>query len=235
MEKEVKKQFGGIGESYDDQIPHHVRDYLFEKWWGLVHVYFNHDCKVLDVGCGDGTIVNVLRGKKIETFGVDGSHELLRAGLKRNPQLSQCLALGDALHLSFPSSSFDAVSLVGVLHHIHSRADQLKVITECLRVLKVGGYLLIRECNIRNPLFRFFWNYVFPLLAKIDRFGGENWIPVDYYKKKNLNVYDLKFFTFLPNFTPLWLMPIATPFETWLERSPLASLSAHYTIVIKKC
>ena len=57
--------------------------------------------------------------------------------------------------------------MIGVLHHIYTRSDQQKAVGEALRVVKPGGRVLIRESNLKNPLFRIFWNYVFPLTAKM--------------------------------------------------------------------
>jgi ubiquinone/menaquinone biosynthesis C-methylase UbiE len=121
-----------------------------------------------------------------------------------------------------------------LLHHIYSKNDQKKAIEESLRVVKKSGYLVIRESNLKNPLFRIFWNYVFPLTAKIDRFGGENWVSSTFYNEVNFIVAQTCYFTFLPNLTPNWLLPLASRFESYLEKSVFRSLSAHYVVVIKK-
>jgi ubiquinone/menaquinone biosynthesis C-methylase UbiE len=234
MEKKVQEHFDKIGGTYHEEISKHVRDHLFTKWWDLVHKWVKPDGSVLDVGCGDGTVVQSLRTRGINAVGIDGSQSLIMAGQKRYPEVVPFLSVGDAKHLNYRDCTFDNVLLIGVLHHIHSREDQLRVVRECLRVLKPGGYLLIRECNIRNPLFRLYWNYVFPLTAKIDRFGGENWIPVDMFLKWGLHSSETKFFTFLPSFTPSWMMPIASRVENKLELSFVASLAAHYSFIIPR-
>ena len=95
--------------------------------------------------------------------------------------------------------------------------------------------VLIRESNLINPLFRLFWNYVFPLTAKIDRFGGENWIPARYWIDTfGGQVDSVRFFTFIPSFTPRWILPLATGVEARLEHSRLDKLAAHYVLALKK-
>jgi hypothetical protein len=125
--------------------------------------------------------------------------------------------------------------MTGVLHHIYSREDQKKAMLEALRVVRKGGVLIVRESNLINPLFRLYWNYIFPLTSKIDRFGGENWVPARFMTKLfGKTVERICFFTFLPNFTPSFLLPFAARVERVLERSPMSKLSAHYLVVFRK-
>jgi GT2 family glycosyltransferase/SAM-dependent methyltransferase len=60
----------------------------------------------------------------------------------------------DATRLEFESGSFDAVTMFDVLEHI---PDHEKAVSEALRVLKPGGYLLISTPNEnwRFPYYRF--------------------------------------------------------------------------------
>jgi hypothetical protein len=95
--------------------------------------------------------------------------------------------------------------------------------------------VVIRECNLINPLFRIFWNYVFPLTAKIDRFGGENWISARKLEESFGETVDkVAYFTFLPNFTPRFIFPAATRIERALEHGALRKLAAHYVAILRK-
>lgn len=230
----VKEHFDKIGEAYSEEIAQHVRDHLFEKWWSNAGKWLRPNGSILDVGCGDGTFVHLLRERGMQAYGVDGSDNLITAGEKRYQADAAFLSVGDAQALDYSDATFDNVLLVGVLHHISSCEEQKNAIKECLRVLKKGGYLLIRECNIRNPMFRFYWNYVFPLTAKIDRFGGEDWIDPHALSSWGFSMVDLKYFTFLPNFTPPSMMSSVSRIERLLEASYLKSLSAHYLAVVAK-
>ena len=52
-------------------------------------------------------------------------------------------------------------------------------LAEVARCLRPGGRLIVHEINVHNPFFRFYMNYVFPLLTRID-LGNEWWLsPFD--------------------------------------------------------
>ena len=131
---------------------------------------------MIDIGCGDGTNIAFFGYKGVNAVGVDVSKKLIKRGKQRYPQLQNVIFKGNALNLQFQDNTFDVAIMIGVLHHIYSKSDQTRAVREALRVVRDNGAVIIRESNLINPLFRIFWNYIFPLTAKIDRFGGENWI-----------------------------------------------------------
>ena len=234
-DRSAQEHFNGLAGSYHDEIPRHIREYLMDKWWNTVKYHFTGNPKVIDIGCGNGSTVAFLLKKEINAIGVDFSKELINTGRKIYPFLKNRLFEGNALDLGFDDRTFDVASMIGMLHHIHSAEDQIRAVREALRVVKDDGVLIIRESNPANPLFRIFWNYIFPLTSKIDKFGGERWIPVNHFMKTFKENFDgVFYFTFIPNFTPRALIPIASKVESTLEKSPLKRLSAHYVVVLKK-
>ena len=44
----------------------------------------------------------------------------------------------------------------------------------------------------------------------------------------------VRYFTFLPDFTPQFLMRPALAVERWLERGPTREYSAHYMAVLRR-
>lgn len=64
-----------------------------------------------------------------------------------NPVLNE-IYTGSATDLSrFSKSSFDVVLCMGALYHTRDKSDMHKVISECLRVLKVGGLMAVAYIN----------------------------------------------------------------------------------------
>lgn len=234
-ENNTKQHFNNIAENYYEEINGHIREHLINKWWSFVSGYFPNNSKVIDIGCGDGANVAFLRSKGINATGVDLSGNLIKRGKERYPELQDLVFEGDALNLHFPDNTFDVAVMIGVLHHIHLCDDQKRAVLEALRIVKNNGFIIIRECNLINPFFRIFWNYIFPLTAKIDKFGGESWISVrdilDSFKGAVDNIF---YFTFIPNFFPQFCFPIAAKIEKFLEKSPLKKLSAHYVVILRK-
>lgn len=227
--------FDAIADGYHAEVPAHVREHLIGKWWALVGNHLPARSRVLDIGCGDGTIVEFLLSKEIDCIGVDASSRLIERGLERSKHLDGRLSRGDALALEHDSGSMDAALLVGVLHHMRPRSAQIAAVEEALRVVREDGVVIVRESNLVNPLFRLYWNYVFPLTARIDRFGGENWIPADALRVAfERNAPQIAYFTFIPSFVPRVLMPSATTVERRLERGRLARFAAHYVLILRK-
>lgn len=233
MQRGNEGHFDKIASRYYNEIPEHIRIHLAEKWWDSVSHHFKGDPEVLDIGCGEGSAVSFLRSKGIKAIGIDSSPGLIATGNRFHPEIRKFIAEGNALDLDFKDERFDLALMTGVLHHI-PRTEQVRAVGEALRVVKDGGAVIIRECNLRNPFFRIFWNYIFPLTSKIDKFGGENWISEKQFRVNGFSIEEISYFTFVPNFTPKALLPLATAFEKKLEGSRLRTLAAHYVVVLRK-
>jgi SAM-dependent methyltransferase len=141
----------------------------------------------------------------------------------------------DAERLPFPDATFDFAYSINVIHHVIDPATRETVLQEIVRVLKPGGVFFLHEINTQNPLFRFYMSYFFPLMCEIDE-GTERWI-----KPTRLPSVvgarwapHVDYFTFLPDFTPRPVLEALRGFESWLERSPLRSWSAHYVARLTK-
>ncbi len=102
--------------------------------------------KILDVGCGSGSLVKVL--KKIESNFEAHGVDISKLG---NPQRVMKFKQVDATDLPYVDNLFDMVFLIDVLEHVISPK---KVLTEALRVLKKEGLLMIRSPNIMSPLIK---------------------------------------------------------------------------------
>jgi demethylmenaquinone methyltransferase/2-methoxy-6-polyprenyl-1,4-benzoquinol methylase len=76
--------------------------------------------------------------------------------------------LADALHLPFPDSSFDAVTVAFGLRNMESWSGALR---EMSRVLAPGGHLLVLDFSMPRPplraLYRFYLHHILPVIAGI--------------------------------------------------------------------
>jgi demethylmenaquinone methyltransferase/2-methoxy-6-polyprenyl-1,4-benzoquinol methylase/phosphoethanolamine N-methyltransferase len=105
--------------------------------------------KVLDVGCGTGTLaMEVARrvGATGHVFGIDpGEQQIARAQSKAaRRHLPIEFQIGVIEHLDFPNQTFDVVLSTIMMHHL---SDSLKRqgLAEIFRVLKPGGRLVIAD------------------------------------------------------------------------------------------
>ena len=229
---ESAAHFDEIAAEYSLQFKDHVWSYLIGRKMNLLEDALRPSARHgigLDLGCGLGLQITEMEERGFSVVGVDAAHNLLREATSRGA----ATAAADALRLPFPDASLDFVYTVGVLHHLPGWDAQARAVEEVARVLKPGGRFVVHETNPRNPLFRFYMGYVFPLLRSIDE-GIEWWIePRTWAEVPSFTVRKIEYFTFLPDFIPRRLMPLATRLERKLEHSRFRSLSVHYMAVLE--
>lgn len=95
---------------------------------------------LLDVGCGDGTISDLV-SQKVSGLSVTGVEYAPRASC-----VIPCTGF-DGVHLPFPDKSFDGCMFVDVLHH--SR-DPLSILRDASRVCR--SFILIKDHLAENAL-----------------------------------------------------------------------------------
>lgn len=102
-------------------------------WYRAFYIKLFHNPKtLLDVGCGTGELVQILRRLGIDAKGLDISQEAL--DLARN-DVKPFLKQGNITAIPFADNSFDLVVSFDVLEHIE-RSKLKKVVKETVRVAK---------------------------------------------------------------------------------------------------
>jgi SAM-dependent methyltransferase len=97
--------------------------------------------RVLDVGCGNGESLSLMRRLGWEVEGVDV--DPMAVAIARAKGIS--VHLGDVASVAYPDDSFDAIFMSHVLEHVH---DPINLLRECRRILKVGGRLVALTPNV---------------------------------------------------------------------------------------
>lgn len=96
---------------------------------------------VLDVGCGDGDYLMVMRSLGWEVAGVDPDPRAVADARESGLDVR----LGTLSDGGFPSGHFDVVTLCHVIEHVH---DPIQLLAECRRVLAPGGELIVMTPNL---------------------------------------------------------------------------------------
>lgn len=132
--------------------------------------------RVLDLGCGNGRLLELFREKGIDYVGVDSSEKLIEIAKKKYqpaPSIKKGkgplfrpavrFLVANALNLPLPDNFFHKVFSLAVLHHIPSEKFRLQFLKEVRRVLREGGQLILSVWNLwsRKATWKLLLKYTF--------------------------------------------------------------------------
>ena len=103
--------------------------------------------RVLDVGCGPGTItrdLGALVGAQGEVLGLDSSDDVVSQAAAACDLPQVRFTVGDALHLDVADGSYDVVHAHQVLQHL---TDPVAALREMRRVTRPGGLVAVRDAD----------------------------------------------------------------------------------------
>ncbi|MCH8156431.1 MAG: class I SAM-dependent methyltransferase [Nitrospinae bacterium] len=114
--------------------------------------------RILDIGCGRGLFLDVMRRGGWSVIGTE-----LNAGTASYAVKVYGLEIldGDVTQHQLPAESMDAININQVLEHLKNPGE---VLTECRRLLRKDGLLIISVPDLRSPQFTI---------------GKENWFLLD--------------------------------------------------------
>lgn len=119
---------------------------------------------ILDIGCGPGSFLSVLAElhPEVAATGTDIASPQIEFAIQhvspKHPNVKFQLLNGESL--PYPDHSFDAVTSIEVVEHIHPFLAA-KILAEARRVLRPGGKLIITTPNYRS-----FWPLIEWLLER---------------------------------------------------------------------
>ncbi len=174
--KQVEQMFDNIAGNYDTL--NHRLSWNIDKGWrkrAVRQLVPHHPQTILDVATGTGDFA-ILAAKMLQprqVVGADISEGMMEIGRKKVEAagLQEIITFRkeDCMHLSFNDSTFDAIITA---FGIRNFQDLEKGLAEILRVMKVGGRLVILELSrpVSFPMRQLFWIYshtLLPLYGKL--------------------------------------------------------------------
>lgn len=147
---------------YNSQNP--IERWLWQKKKNVIKKMLSQITysNVIDVGCGDGGLLEIVKNESNYT-GVDISPTQLKAFkhmLKENQRTHVNLIRSDITKLPFPNHKFDLAFACDVLEHV---LEPEKVLEEIRRIVKVDGHIIFSIPNELLLQFSRFATLRFPL------------------------------------------------------------------------
>ncbi|MFC1496548.1 methionine biosynthesis protein MetW [Candidatus Margulisiibacteriota bacterium] len=124
---------------------------VYKPDYDIIISWVNNQSRILDLGCGDGSLLErLINEKKVSGVGVENDEESLNASIAKGLSVIQ-IDINKGL-LDFPDKSFDFVILNDTLQALH---HPLKVLQEMLRIGKkvVVGFPNFAHIIARSYLF----------------------------------------------------------------------------------
>lgn len=106
---------------------------------------------VLDLGCGTGSLAVLIKHERplCRVVGIDGDPRILEIARQKSARrrLAVELRVADAAKLPFDAAAFDAVVSSMMFHHLPPETKR-SALLECVRVLKLGGRMLLMDFGL---------------------------------------------------------------------------------------
>lgn len=173
IKKELKQVYNTIAEEFSSS-----RVFPWEELQ-LFIPYIKDNFKILDLGCGNGRLLKVLKESKssIEYTGIDFSNKLIEQAKKDFP--NYIFRVEDMNNLDFEENSFDMIFMIASFHHLETKKERLELLKKINKWLKPGGYLFMTNWNLfQKKYFKFLFKNIFKKKAWNDFF-----IPWQTYSK----------------------------------------------------
>ena len=180
--------FATVYDTFMDNIPYEEwSEYLF----GLLREYGVEDGLVLDMGCGTGSMTELLAGAGYDMIGIDNSEDMLELAMEKREESGH-----DILYLLQDMREFE---LYGTVRAVVSICDSINYITEESDLLET--FRLVNNYLDPKGVFIFDFNTVY----KYRELLGDTTIAEDredcsfiwdnyYYEDEQVNEYELSLF-----------------------------------------
>lgn len=188
MESEAYTSFAKVYDTFMDNIP-------YEEWGtyltGLLEEYGVKEGLVLELGCGTGSMTEILAGKGYDMIGADNSEEMLEIAIEKRERSGH-----DILYLLQDMREFE---LYGTVRAVVSVCDSVNYVTEEEELIEV--FRLVNNYLDPKGVFIFDFNTKYKyqnvlgdrtIAEKRDEcsFIWDNY----YYEEEEINEYELTLF-----------------------------------------
>ncbi|MCK9272466.1 class I SAM-dependent methyltransferase [Candidatus Gracilibacteria bacterium] len=107
--------------------------------------------KILDVGCGNGRLLNYLKQFSLDKFylGIDESVGMINEAKIEHP--GHNFEVLDMTNLDKLDRSFDFIFFIASFHHLKIQKERQEVLQKTLKILNKGGFIFMTNWNLLSP------------------------------------------------------------------------------------
>lgn len=154
----VQNEYAHLAPQYDRRWSFYVNATVQET---MHRLDLNSYERILDLGCGTGTLIQHLLhlAPEMEIVGLDPSAEMLNIARQKLSKSVE-LRIGSADSIPFPNETFDLIISTNAFHYFRNPSQAIQ---EAKRVLKPNGHLVITDwcddyltCRICDVFLRLF-------------------------------------------------------------------------------
>lgn len=174
MKETTVKYFNNTAKDYDNSHDGKFVNCMYQEI--IDRVRNLEGDKILDLGCGNGNIINLLKKeRKADYFGLDISENMIEEAKKKCGEDVK-FTVGDSENLPYQDGQFDIIICNASFHHYTQPEVAIK---EIKRVLKSGGTLILGDPTVPE-LVRGLFNKMLPYTDSGDFkiYGKKDILPI---------------------------------------------------------
>jgi 2-polyprenyl-3-methyl-5-hydroxy-6-metoxy-1,4-benzoquinol methylase len=153
-------------EYHSDNLDH-ISKYIYDSIFKILKPYKN--LKILDLGCGNGSLVKLLIENGYDVYGVDASQTGIEIAKRSFPDRFFCLDVNAPLPQNIIDLNFDIIISTEVIEHLYSPKNFIDITKKILRNSNLK--LLV----ISTPYHGYFKNLIISVFNKWDSHWSPEW------------------------------------------------------------
>ena len=168
MKKELAQKLAQKTQKDYDKIAEHFNQTRVDPWlqYSQFKEYFRKGMKVLDFGCGNGRMWNLVKKEAGEYVGLDFSSQLIALADKNVKDKRVKFIAGNILNPPTDLGKFDLVLSIAVIHQVPGKEFKIWALKNLKSLLADDGYGIITVWDIKHDKKKKFIYYKY-LLKKI--------------------------------------------------------------------
>lgn len=153
MDRQTQKELLRLVEQNYNEIADHYHEtrkkHLTPLWNKIVKIAENIDkgAAVLDVGCGNGRLLEALKDRDVDYVGVDKNEKLINHARQQYPGYK--FLRSDVLDLgAVPEFGFDYIFSIALLHHLPGESYRVDALKQMRNKIKKDGLIIVTVWNL---------------------------------------------------------------------------------------